>query len=619
MITHRAISRGVLALGFLGLCLPAAYAQDLRVKSWKIIRGQASNGGQGQGGRLDWSPKGKLIAYDKIGSDGFYDLWTMNVDGSNDNCLTCSSTTTVSKYNVGSPRWSPDGNWILLVVQRAELKDNRNGRPGVGADCDVWVMDYVHNKYYKLADTSTYQDGGGVLHPVFSHQGDKVFWVERIAQPAEHPSGDWAMRLADFQVDASGVPSLANVRTLTPPNSNAWYYESHDFSLDDTKVTFTANTDGQQAPQGGDVIIMDIATMEWTNLTDSPALWDEHLHPIPGTGKYIWMTENQTFGTGPGALRTEFWMMDGDGSNKHKLTWFNDNRSQSWDQFGGGVTADLSFGPPGATGVPDQVMAYVILDGSGLGNTGINILLDLEPSSTSLNAASFFRPPLSADSFISVFSSTASLATTSAVGHIPYPPTLGGTSVSVTDAQGTSRPAPLVYVGPLTSTTPSQINMIVPTGTAPGPADIAITNSDGVVMHETYTIEAASPAVFAANYQGSGPAAAYIQRSDIQPGDPSAFTFTSQDGRITNTPINVGGVDTYLSLFGTGIRGAKSVTVQVGTTNVPVLYAGAQSEFPALDQVVVKLPSSLGGQNQEYNVTLFADGVAANTVTIRIR
>lgn len=185
--------------------------------------------------------------------------------------------------------------------------------------------------------------------------------------------------------------------------------------------------------------------------------------------------------------------------------------------------------------------------------------MDLGPSSTSLSAASFYRPPLSADSFISIFSSTANLATTSAIGQIPYPLTLGGTSVNVTDAQGTSRPAELVYAGPLTSVSPSQINLIIPTGTVPGPADLTITNSNGDVTRETLTIEATSPAIFAANFRGRGPAAAYIQRSDIPPGDPPAFTFTNAGGQINNTPISVSGVDTYLNLFGTGIRGAKSV------------------------------------------------------------
>lgn len=355
MTTHRAISKGALALCVFGLCFPAAYPQDLRVKSWKIIRGQASGGGEGQGGRLDWSTKRNLLAYDKIGSDGFYDLWVMNPDGSNDTCLTCSITTPLGQLNIGSPRWSPDGNWLLVVVQRAELKNNDNGRPGVGAACDVWAVDYANNKYYQLRDTSQYPAGGGALHPVFCHRGDKVFWAERTSDVPM--AGTWVMWLADFNVDRNGVPSLSNPHQLNPPNSDASFYESHNFSLDDTKLTLTANTSGQNVlTGGGDVIIMDITTLEWTNRTNTYGIWDEHLHPIPGTSKYIWMTANQTYGDASNSLRTEFWTMDGDGTNKHKLTWFNDTRSQSWNQFGGGVVADLSFGPPGPNGVPTQMM-----------------------------------------------------------------------------------------------------------------------------------------------------------------------------------------------------------------------------------------------------------------------
>jgi hypothetical protein len=43
----------------------------------------------GQGGRIDWSAKLNLVAYDTISANGYYDVHTMNPDGSNDQCLTC--------------------------------------------------------------------------------------------------------------------------------------------------------------------------------------------------------------------------------------------------------------------------------------------------------------------------------------------------------------------------------------------------------------------------------------------------------------------------------------------------------------------------------------------------
>jgi uncharacterized protein (TIGR03437 family) len=58
--------------------------------------------------------------------------------------------------------------------------------------------------------------------------------------------------------------------------------------------------------------------------------------------------------------------------------------------------------------------------------------------------------------------------------------------------------------------------------------------------------------------------------------------------------------------------------VTIGSTEVPVRYAGPQSQFPGLDQVNVQLPGSLRGQG-EMDLNLSVDGIAANTVRIGIR
>jgi uncharacterized protein (TIGR03437 family) len=51
---------------------------------------------------------------------------------------------------------------------------------------------------------------------------------------------------------------------------------------------------------------------------------------------------------------------------------------------------------------------------------------------------------------------------------------------------------------------------------------------------------------------------------------------------------------------------------------VEVLFAGAQPDYPGLDQVNVKLGSELAGKGDTV-VSLSVDGRAANPVSIRIR
>ncbi|MEO8663807.1 MAG: hypothetical protein ABI693_35460, partial [Bryobacteraceae bacterium] len=227
-----------------------AFSQDLRIKARRVIRPA------GQGGRLAWSVPRNLIAYDKVGVDGFYDIFTMRPDGSEDACITCAATA-LPGLNIGSPRWHPSGNWMVFVAQREPIFINNNARPGVGVANDVWIADYTLTKFWKVADTSGNAASGGVLHPTFSHAGDKLFWAERIS------TNGWTLKIADFR-DTTGQPVLSNVRELKPPGSFATLYESHDFTPDDSKVLFSGNLEGQPAPRGIDIYSLDLTTQQFT-------------------------------------------------------------------------------------------------------------------------------------------------------------------------------------------------------------------------------------------------------------------------------------------------------------------------------------------------------------------
>jgi uncharacterized protein (TIGR03437 family) len=80
------------------------------------------------------------------------------------------------------------------------------------------------------------------------------------------------------------------------------------------------------------------------------------------------------------------------------------------------------------------------------------------------------------------------------------------------------------------------------------------------------------------------------------------------------------GVDTpiYVSLFGTGIRNASSVTVKIGNTDVQPTYAGPQGQYPGLDQVNFPLSLNLRGSGL-VNVTVAVDGAASNVVQLNIQ
>ncbi|MEP6638752.1 MAG: hypothetical protein ABJC39_05320 [Chloroflexota bacterium] len=60
----------------------------------------------------DWSPDGKLIAFDLMISDGGHEIWTVKADGTDpQRILACETAPCVE---VGSPAWSPDGKRLVF-------------------------------------------------------------------------------------------------------------------------------------------------------------------------------------------------------------------------------------------------------------------------------------------------------------------------------------------------------------------------------------------------------------------------------------------------------------------------------------------------------------------------
>ncbi len=224
---------------------------------------------------------------------------------------------------------------------------------------------------------------------------------------------------------------------------------------------------------------------------------------------------------------------------------------------------------------------------------------------------------LAPDALASVFGANLASGVAQAVNQ-PLPETLGGITVQVTDSSGVVRDAPLLYVSP------SQINFLVPDGTAGGAAQFAVINGSAMQTFVT-TIGTVAPALFSMNGAGSGVAAATAistQISDPSLQAPVAVFQCDVAGSCTSVPINLG-VDTatYVTFYGTGIRGRSllsNLAVTINGTAAPVFYAGPTPGFTGLDQVNVLLPLDLRGAG-EANVVLTADGQTSNTVTINIQ
>jgi uncharacterized protein (TIGR03437 family) len=235
------------------------------------------------------------------------------------------------------------------------------------------------------------------------------------------------------------------------------------------------------------------------------------------------------------------------------------------------------------------------------------------PKITVVNSASNLATNFAPDSFASIFGDN--LANTQlTAATVPYPTSLGGTTVNVTDSTGTKRPAPMYFVSS------GQVNVLIPANTATGQATITLTNASGVSTTSTILIAATSPGIFSANASGQGVAAALVQR--VKPDNSQVIenvaVFDSASKAYVPAPIVAGTDSLYLQLYGTGIRHTailSNVTCTINGINAQVLYASLAPGFEGLDQVNVKVPNGLIGAGT-VNVVVTVDGQTANVVTL---
>lgn len=234
------------------------------------------------------------------------------------------------------------------------------------------------------------------------------------------------------------------------------------------------------------------------------------------------------------------------------------------------------------------------------------------------SAASYAGRKVSAESIVALFGKN--LGQSSQVAQsTPLPTTLSGVSVKVKDRTGTERLAPLFSVAS------SQINLLIPAGTANGIAVVSVMNGANTVASFTLEIVAVSPGLFTSDMTGTGlPAAGVVRvKADGSQSYEQIARFDAMLNRFVPVPIDFGnGADQlYLILFGSGIRNRGALTsarATIGGLSVETLYAGKQSGFDGLDQINLRLPTTLRGRG-DVEVALIVDGRAANTVRINIR
>jgi len=583
-------------------------AQTIRVKGVHTLLGNS--------GRVAWSTANNIIAYDQMGKDGYYQLWTINPDGSNNKCLTCG-TTPFPALNKGNPIWSPDGKFIVF---QAEMTGTGNGVtdfidfPGSGWNNDLWATDAAGSTFWRLTNVAA--GSGGVICPTFSWDGKTLVWGQRLSTEPT-PFGSWEIAVASFNVSSNGTPSVSNIHYYTP-GTNHYYYEPHGFSLDNQTLFFMGNLDPgmvlKDAP-AMNVYSFNLTTGALNNLTNTLVDWNEYPISLPGANKIVYMSTTQTGRNAQQKCEADLWIMNYDGSDKDRLTFYNDPNSPTYVPIGACLdTHQFNAGANELVVFSNNLPVYNYhLNGATPGEAWI---LDIELAADTVNGASALHGA-APGTVVSAFGPNLASQTASAPGQ-PLPTNLAGNTVTVTDAKGNTNSAGLYFVSP------GQVNAVIPPGTAPGPATLQFNNSSGGQIRATVPIAGVAPGLFTMNQNGKGAAAGYVQvvSGGAQSSVP-VYNCSAGAGNCTTNPVNVSNSSNqyFLTLFGTGFRGRSSlqaVSVQIGNQTLPVIFAGPQGQYDALDQLNVQLPSSLAGAGT-VNVVVTVDGVAANTVQIQVQ
>jgi Tol biopolymer transport system component len=277
----------------------------------------------------DWSPRTNTLLMDERDDNGVFQVYTLNVDGSDVKALTGTGSAggPAANRHKGFAHFDPSGRYIVMEGELAESLVGNSARvqkavnPGSGVWMDLWVTTIDGQHWTNLTQFTT-QKLTGALSPYFSPDGSKIVYARLIGKADRRRNfGYFELRVADFS--DTPRPHLANDHVLL---GNEGVYEPHGFSSDGSKVLFSSDRT-LPSTMGLDLWEYDLRTGAVRNLTNSPTQYDEHARYSPDGTAIAWGSTQgiPSYRATLATLISDAYVMRPDGSGiPVRLTHFNE-------------------------------------------------------------------------------------------------------------------------------------------------------------------------------------------------------------------------------------------------------------------------------------------------------
>jgi len=260
-------------------------------------------------------PDGRVVFGQDYKQGDHNQVYMQNWDGSGLTCLTCTGDPVQNDPNNinGVPAVRPQGDWILFHSWRGHYMTI--GSPGYGGmGSALWVMHPDGSDQTPISDVQPASapmfNGEGIddYHAYWSPDGKQIVYahlnwnfVSGAGQDPGTGQGKWDVKVADFNVDATGHAYLSNIREVRPFNGH--WYETQWWNPDPNNPGFLYTESYPEGRSGGGASVPQLfycklvpddagnpeSKCDSERLTDDAA-WDEQAIFVPGTDNVIFMS-----------------------------------------------------------------------------------------------------------------------------------------------------------------------------------------------------------------------------------------------------------------------------------------------------------------------------------------